>query len=188
MIPYQSLPTDVMTQGHFAFESGHHGDLWLDLDSLFTDAKRIKEWVTQLATEITLLPDVICGPLVGGAFVAQLLAIELSCEFAYAERWVENGNPKYRVPPSLRHHLQGKRVLVADDAINAGSALLGTLEDLTACGAELVGIASIIASGENALHIANRLHVSFYTLFSVSRSLWTPETCPLCHQGNPLSR
>ncbi len=28
------------SRGHFLYESGHHGDLWLDLDALFVDARR----------------------------------------------------------------------------------------------------------------------------------------------------
>jgi hypothetical protein len=29
-------------RGHFRYESGHHGDLWLDLDGLLADAGRAR--------------------------------------------------------------------------------------------------------------------------------------------------
>lgn len=73
--------------GHFQLESGHHGALWLDLDALFTDAVRIAPFVTALAESIR--PHgaaVVCGPLLGGAFLAQLIARELSLEFCFTER------------------------------------------------------------------------------------------------------
>ena len=47
----------------------------------------------------------VCGPLVGGAFLAQLLAERLSVEFAYAERIASPRDgvfqAEYRVPRSL---------------------------------------------------------------------------------------
>ena len=80
---------DLVTgrRGHFRMESGLHGALWLDLDPLFADAQRIEPFVRSLADGIRRY-DVaaVCGPMVGGAFLAQLLAERLHVEFAYAER------------------------------------------------------------------------------------------------------
>lgn len=38
-----------VTRGHFCYELGHHGDLWLELDGLFVDARRMQGWATALA-------------------------------------------------------------------------------------------------------------------------------------------
>ena len=43
------LEAAVASRGHFRYESGHHGDLWLDLDRLFVDARRTRGWVSALA-------------------------------------------------------------------------------------------------------------------------------------------
>lgn len=59
------------TRGHFVFESGHHGDLWLDLDRLLVDARHVRGWAAELARRAApSQPEVVCGPLTGGAFVA----------------------------------------------------------------------------------------------------------------------
>jgi len=43
----QSLPNATgVARGHFAYESGHHGNLWLDLDALFVDAQRARGWAS----------------------------------------------------------------------------------------------------------------------------------------------
>jgi orotate phosphoribosyltransferase len=39
-------------RGHFRFESGHHGDLWLDLDSLFRRPVRLRPAVELLTRRI----------------------------------------------------------------------------------------------------------------------------------------
>ena len=78
--------------GHFRLESGHHSDLWLDLQRLCSRPEFIRPRAAALARR--LAPhrvDVVCGPLVEGAFVALMVALELGVEFCYAERVVPAG-------------------------------------------------------------------------------------------------
>jgi orotate phosphoribosyltransferase len=179
----------LASRGHFCYESGHHGDLWLDLDKLFVDARRIRAWAATLAQRVTACrPEVICGPLTGGAFVAQLLAAEIGAEFVFAERHVSATNlVHYHIPESLRAVLPGRRVLLVDDAINAGSAVQATLVDLQACDSELVGIACLLALGQAAAQIARQHGAQFFTLVSLERGMWPAEVCPLCDAGVPLT-
>jgi orotate phosphoribosyltransferase len=126
-------------------------------------------------------------PLTGGAFVAQLLAAEIGAGFIFAERFVsETGSVRYRIPESLRGALDGRRVLLADDVVNAGSALLATLADLLDCGTELSGFATLLALGEAASQIARQRGVPLFALASLERGMWAPEECPLCRSGAPL--
>jgi orotate phosphoribosyltransferase len=182
------LDAVAATRGHFRYESGHHGDLWLDLDGLFVDARRLRGWAASLARQAAEAEaDFVCGPLVGGAFVAQWLAAESGAGFVYAGRSVDGGRVRYRVPDPLRGLLRGRRVLLADDAVNAGSALLLTLADLRACGAEPAGFASLLTLGEAAPQIASQHGVPFFTLATLRRGMWMPPECPLCAAGAPLA-
>jgi orotate phosphoribosyltransferase len=175
-------------RGHFRYESGHHGDLWLDLDGLFVDARRVHDLASALVEQVGVCrPQIICGPLTGGAFLAQFVAAEIGVGFVFAERLVlEAGAVQYRVPESLRPAVPGKRVLLVDDAVNTGSAVLSTLTDLLACGAELAGFASLLTLGDVASHIAQQYGVPFFKLTSFERGLWLPEECPLWSTGMPL--
>lgn len=176
-------------RGHFRYESGHHGDLWLDLDPLLADARRVRSWAAALAAVADGCgAEAVCGPLTGGAFVAQFLAAELGVEFSFSERVVAaDGSVRYRVPAPLRDRLSGKRVLIADDAVNAGSATLATLADVEACGATLAGFASLLALGDAATRIGGRYGVPFWTLASLERALWSAQNCPLCRSRMPLT-
>ena len=191
----RSLLDAVTAQrGHFCYESGHHGDLWLDLDALWVNARRARGWAAALAQRAAVCcpqtvcgSQVICGPLTGGALVAQSMAAELDAGFVYAERIaLPSGATRYRIPESLREALHGASVLLVDDAINAGSAVLATLADLVDCGARLAGLASLITLGQAASQIAERNGVPFYTLVSLERRIWQPDQCPLCASGMPL--
>ena len=104
-----------------------------------------------------------------------------------AERLVaETGKVQYRVPESLRQVVHGKRVLLVDDVINAGSAVLATLADLLDCGAELAGVATLLTLGEAASQIAEQHDAPLFTLASLEREMRTAEECPLCKSGEPL--
>jgi hypothetical protein len=73
-------------RGHFRFESGYHGEIWLDLDRLFANPRRIAPLARELAGRLSGHDvEAVVGPLVGGAFLAQMIAAELEAEFAYAE-------------------------------------------------------------------------------------------------------
>src|SRR3954469_19911079 len=94
-------------RGHFRLESGHHGELWLDLDPLFFRPTRLRRFAAALAGRLADHGvEIVCGPLTGGAFVAQLVAAELDAEFSYAERHAPARSDalyavEYRLPDGL---------------------------------------------------------------------------------------
>lgn len=73
-------------RGHFALESGYHADLWITLDALFVDPAAIAPHVAALADRLRAhAPTAICGPLLGGAFLAQAVATQLAVKFLVVE-------------------------------------------------------------------------------------------------------
>src|SRR4051794_26288219 len=87
-------------QGHFAYESGHHGDLWLDLDSFFQRPRLVRPFAARLANALSHIPcDFICGPMTGGALLAQMVAEELDTRCCFSER---TGPAAYCISPAVR--------------------------------------------------------------------------------------
>ena len=179
-------------QGHFLLESGHHGDLWLDLERLCLQPQRaqaVSVGLTAALSELQL--DAVCGPLVEGAFVALMVALQLDIQFTYSERFVRPAADGlfpagYRVPASLREGLRGKRVAIVNDVINAGSAIRGTFADLEECGANVVAIGTLLALGSAAAKFAASKNVPLYSVATLPSNLWTASECPLCESGIPL--
>jgi orotate phosphoribosyltransferase len=135
--------------------------------------------------------DTVCGPLNGGAFLAELIAGELGVEFAFAER-IASQRPglfpiDYRVPAALRAALRGKRVAVVDDAISMGSAVRATVADLERCKAEPVVIAALLGVGPGAPEIAAARHLPFERLAQVPMRTWVPSECELCVSGSVVA-
>src|SRR5207244_3926568 len=109
------------------------GDTWLELESLLAEPQRLARLAARLAERLAAYrADVVCGPLEGGAFLAQCVAQQLGARFTYARRQTDGALgavPRYRLARGIA--LAGRSAIVVDDAINVGSAA-------SACVAELV--------------------------------------------------
>ena len=179
-------------EGHFLFESGHHSEFWLDLESLFERPERVRPFAVYLAKKIAVhRPEGICGPLVEGAFLATMVSSALQVPFFYSERSVEGERGlfpyDYRLPGVQRAQVQGKRLAIVNDVISAGSAVRGTLADLKACGASTVAIGCLLTMGQAARQLASAAGAALETLASQPLTIWAPSECPLCAKGVPLS-
>ena len=165
-------------RGHFAYESGHHGDLWLDLDTLFVSPRRLRPYVAELASQLTPHGlEVVCGPLTGGAFVAQAIAAELDIAFC----WTTAGS--YELPAAFAPVVAGRRVAIVDDAINAGSAVSRTAAAVRAGGGHVVAVGALLLLGDPP-----DLGAPVEHLAALPSALWTITDCPLCHAAAPLHR
>lgn len=175
-------------RGHFRLESGHHGNLWLDLDSLFLRPARWMPFARVLARRLSVhRVEAAVGPLVGGAFVAQIVAAELDLHFAFAERLADAHGVTYRIPESLHDSLRGKTVAIVDDAINAGSATRATYTALKSLGARPVAVGALLILGDTALPFFDANHLAVESITRLPNELWEPAACPLCAAGVPLS-
>jgi orotate phosphoribosyltransferase len=175
-------------RGHFVLESGHHGTLWLDLDALFLRPAGLRPFARDLARRLSAHPaETVVGPLVGGAFVAEMVAAELDVRFAFAERQVDDRGVTYAIPDAFRDHLRGRTVAIVDDAINAGSATRATFAALTALGARPVAVGALLILGETALPFFAATRLAVESVARLANELWEPTACPLCAAGVPLS-
>ncbi len=178
--------------GHFRLESGHHGTLWLDLDPLFVRPGHLRRFVAGLAGQLAKYGvEAVCGPLTGGAFLAQSVAAALAVEFYYTERAAPPQRDAlyavtYRLPDGLREMVRGKVVAVVDDVINAGSAVRGTIGELRACGARPVAAGALLVLGSAAASWCAGQNLPLETIARLPNEIWAPAECPLCAAGVPL--
>ncbi len=191
------MPTSLIEllaarRGHFKLESGYHGDVWMDLEPLFQQPGRLQPFTADLSARLGRHGlEAVCGPLVGGAFLAQLIALELGLEFFYTER-LPPLRPdalfgvRYRIPEAMREPMRGMRVAIVDDAINAGSAVLGTRADLLDCGALPAAMGALLVVGSAAARFSADLGLPLESVAQLDSGLWPPADCPLCASGAPL--
>lgn len=179
-------------RGHFLLESGLHTDAWLELDSLFLDPADLKPRVEALAAMIEPYQvSAICGPLLGGALLAQAVATRLGLRFYVAERVPSETQAglfqaQYRLPPSQQRSAPKESFAILDDAIGAGSSVRATFAELTRLGAETRVIGALFVQGDRAaVHFA-QFGLPVIACAALDIAMWEPSACPHCRAGLAL--
>jgi len=189
-------------RGHFDLGTGYHGDLWLDLDALFLRPALLRPHVQWLAARLRGHQiDAVCGPMEGGAFLAQAIATVLGTAFlpgyrVPAARPGEPGEPggpggpggpvAYRLAP-VAGGISGWRVAITDDAVNAGTAIAACREQLHKAGAVPVAVGALLAVGPAHATVADAMGLPFYPAGTIESQAWPAGRCPLCAGGTQLT-
>jgi len=193
-VPGSATPIDGLPirEGHFLLESGLHAEAWIDLDNLFLDPKALAPHVAALAGFISRHEiSAVCGPLLGGAFVAQAIALQLGIRFYFTERVGSSPHgglfqAAYRLPISQRERAAKERFAVVDDVIGAGSAVRATVDELAGIGAPTVVVGAFLTLGSMAGSHLTQLGIPVVALGTKEIAMWKPERCPRCQAGMPL--
>jgi orotate phosphoribosyltransferase len=178
--------------GHFLLESGYHTDLWFTLDTVFVTPRDVAPLVTALASRLGPYgASAVCGPLTGGAFLAQALATALGVDFFFSEpapRRSAGGlfASEYRLPVTLQQRIRGARVALVDDVISAGSSVRATAAALAETGASIVTVGTLLVLGTKAVEFFAGCGVPLEALGRRDFATWEPAACPLCRTGAPL--
>jgi orotate phosphoribosyltransferase len=177
-------------RGHFQMESGLHCGLWFDLEAAFVDQASLDPFVTQLAQSLRRHDiEAVCGPLTGGALLAQLLARLLGGEFYFTVP--ETGGNRvngvrYHLPAGTGHRLLGKRLALVDDVMSAGSSLRATLTAVEAHGAIPVVVGTLYVLGSIGADFFKERGLRIETTGRAAFDSWRQPECPLCAAGVPL--
>ena len=184
----------AVRRGHFRMESGYHSGSWFELGSLFDQREELRPFVSDLAKRLSAHGiEAVCGPMTGGAKLAELIAVELRVACFVAERFAAPDATgmfpvKYRLSAAQCQSARGRAVAIVDDAISAGSAVRGTHQDLVACGARPVALGSLIAFGDAAARFATEHELAFEAIELLPFDMWAPSDCPLCSAGVAFDR
>ena len=181
-------------RGHFAMESGYHSQHWYQLDRLMAQREQLRPFVAELARRLAKHEiQVICGPVTGGAQLAEMIGLELGLPWVIAERFETPAATglfpiRYTIPAAQRKLIRGQRVAIVDDAVSAGSAVRGTYADVLACGGRPVAVGALFVFGDAAAEFAAWHHLQLEGIAPLPLGIWRPEECPLCREGLPVER
>ncbi len=178
-------------RGHFDLGTGYHGDLWLDLDALFLRPALVRphaRWLAERLEDHGI--DAVCGPLAGGAFLAQAVADLMDVAFlpAYPARAAGPGDTTgFGLAGSAREVVGGWRVAIVDDAVNAGTATRACFRHLSDLGAAPVAVGALLALGRAEAMVAATMSLPFYAVATAASRVWPARDCELCADGATLT-
>ena len=94
-------------RGHFDLGSGHHGDVWLELDALLLRPAWLRppvRWMADRLREHAV--NAVCGPVEGGAFLAYAVSDLLTAAFLPGYR-TPGGTSRISPAPGARRNRRG---------------------------------------------------------------------------------
>ena len=175
--------SNALLQGHFLLASGLHSPQYLEKFQVL----QYPRYVEALCGEIARLyadknVEVVLGPTTGGVLLAYEVAKQLGTRGIFAERESESSSRRV-----LRRGFEikpGERVLVVDDILTTGGSVFETLAVVREHQGELVGVAVLADRSTKEIDFGAPLD----PLLKIAVEAYTPEECPLCAQGIPLTK
>jgi orotate phosphoribosyltransferase len=169
--------------GHYQLSSGLHASDYLQCALYLADPQRAEHAGRLIAgalTEKDLQPELIVSPALGGLIIGHETARAMGVPFIFCER--HDGEMTLRRGFSVA---SGQPLVVVEDVVTTGKSTREVITALNESGATVIGVASIV----NRSGRSNPFEpVPFQALLSVDLATWTADDCPLCQQGQPISK
>jgi orotate phosphoribosyltransferase len=169
---------EALMEGHFLLSSGLHSNRYLQCAKVLQQPGYAERLGREIAAQWSDTPvDVVVGPALGGIVIAHEVARALGVRGMFAER--QDGAMTLRRGFSVA---RGERALIAENVITTGGSVAEVAEMLRACGAQPVGIGTIIDRSAGAAQVP----VPYRALLTLDIQSYAPDACPLCAQGMAL--
>ncbi len=169
-----------LLEGHFELSSGLHSSGYLQCARVLQHPDHAATLGAALAEQAARVePSVVLSPALGGVVIGHEVARALGVRALFAER--RDGRLTLRRGFEIA---PGERVLVVEDVVTTGGSTRETIDVATAAGGTVVGAATIINRGGEAVGF----DVPFIALAQVSLPTYESSSCPMCAAGSAVSK
>jgi orotate phosphoribosyltransferase len=179
----------VITDDHFVYASGKHGDTYINKDAVFVDPIATETILTSIALKLADNNqfDFLVGPEVGGAKMLHGIAMAL---YRHTGRKVQTIHADkdgdiFKIRRGYENLLPGKRAIVVEDIINTGGSVSKVIDAIIEVGGACEGVVGMVNRGGATAEslAANWL----YTVYSTDLQMQEAEACSLCAQDRPIN-
>lgn len=170
----------AILEGHFQLASGLHSATYWDKFRVLQYPHYTEQLCRMIADHFRDREiEVVAGPALGGIIVAFEVARQLGVRSIIAEREGEGRAFKrgFTISP-------GEKVLIVDDVLTTGTSVLEVIKAAKKLGLEPVGVGLLVDRSQGGITFG----IPFFSCYQVSILSYTPEECPLCAQGVPLTK
>ena len=185
----------LMVDGHFDYDNGFHGRVYLNPHQLFRHPSTIwrfaQDLLGLLPSDLVQRTEVVAGPVTGGALLAHTLAGLLDsrrslthppCSFAPFNYDPSGG---FALRALYRSEIKGKRVLLADDVRNTGQTFARCAGLVQEAGGTVVATVEIYDRCEATVDLGvPNIALAEYG----APENYLAAECPLCKAGVPITR
>ena len=178
--------TGAYLKGHFRLTSGLHSGEYLQSALVLRHPKHAEELGSRLAAKLRVLAgpariELVVSPALGGLIVGHEVARALDTPFLFTEREA-SGKMTLRRGFTVE---AGARAAIVEDVVTTGGSTREVIEVLRSLGAEPVAAGCIIDRSGGQVKLAG---VPLAALKSMTVASYSPEDCPLCRSGMPMTK
>ncbi len=180
----------VITDDHFVYTSGKHGEVYINKDALYPHTAETSE-VCRLMAEMFKDKEIeaVVGPALGGIILSQWVAHHLSkmkgkeVFGVYTEK-DETENQILR--RGYDQVIKGKKVLVVEDLTTTGGSVRKVVDTVRLAGAEVISVCVMV--NRDPVNV-NELTVGapFVAVDILEAKAFDEAECPFCKAGRPIN-
>ncbi len=180
----------VITDSHFVYTSGKHGEIYVNKDALTPHTKEASE-VGRMFAEKTkgLNIDVVVAPALGAIVLSQWTAFHLSeirgkeVLGVYTEKDQSGNQILTRGHDKL---VAGKDVFVVEDLTTTGGSVKNVVDSVRHAGGNVVMVGVMINRNPDNVN-EETFGVPFFALGILPAESFPEEDCHLCKNGVPIN-
>ena len=179
----------VITNDHFVYASGKHGDTYVNKDVIYVHPELLNQIAILMALTARSLGtefSIIAGPALGGIPLAQLFAHQWLALFGELKKVAileKDAEGNYLLKRGYDKIVEGQSVLLLEDILTTGKSVGLCIDVLRKNQAKVTQIINIWQRGEN---IDSR-EVPIKPLMKKIFPMYESDACPMCRQKIPVN-
>ena len=180
----------VITDDHFVYTSGKHGEVYINKDALYPHTKETSQVCRTMAKIYkNKKVEVVVGPALGGIILSQWIAHHLSkikgkeILGIYTEK-DEKSNQVFR--RGYDKLVKGKKVLVVEDLTTTGGSVKKAVDSVKAAGGKVIGVCVMVNRDPENVN-SELMGVPFTAVGVLKAEAFDEKDCPFCKENRPIN-
>ena len=175
------VKTGAIMDGHFLLTSGLHSPHYVEKFNVLQHPAYTAQLCAAMAEKFKDAQiETVVGPVTGGILLAHETGKSLGTRAIFTER--VDGKMTFRRGFSLR---EGERVLIVEDIVTTGGSIKEVIEVVKAAGAVPVAVSMLVDRSGGKANFGDVPHTALLTM---DVETYSPDTCPLCAKGVPMTK
>ncbi len=173
--------TNAIMTGHFLLTSGLHSPHYVEKFNVLQHPEYTEKLCKAMAEKFKDAKiNTVVGPVTGGIILAHEVGKALGTRAIFTER--ENGKMTFRRGFALE---KGERVLIVEDIVTTGGSVKEVIDVVKSEGGVPVAVSVLVDRSGGKADFGD---VPFTALLKMDVETYSPENCPLCKDGVPMTK
>ena len=181
----------VITDDHFVYTSGKHGEIYVNKDALYPHTAEVSKVGKMFAEKYKDQDiDVVVGPALGGIILSTWVAYHLSqmkgteVLGVYTEKDADKNQVFTRNYDKL---VASKNVLVIEDLTTTGGSVKKVVDTVKNVGGNVVAVCVMVNRNPDGVN-AEMMGAPFSALGVLPAAAYDEAECPFCKEGRPVNQ